>query len=90
MHASDRFLVDGASLEDLKDAEGSAGYAKILQHGVTGRGLNDYDSIFRILRSVNYSGWISIEDGMNGLEEMDESLKFLRKSVAEYWSDVSE
>lgn len=90
MHASDRFLVEGASLEDLKDAEGSAGYAKILQHGVTGRGLNDYDSIFRILRSVNYAGWISIEDGMNGLEEMDESLKFLRKSVAEYWSDVSE
>lgn len=85
MHASDRFLVPGASLEDLKHAEGSAGYASILQHGVTGNGLNDYHSIFTILRSVNYSGWISIEDGMNGMEEMAASLAFLRESVNSYW-----
>ena len=89
MHASDRFLADGATLEDLKTAEGSAGYAAILHHGVTGRGLNDYDSIFRILSNANYSGWISIEDGMNGMEEMAESLQFLRKSVAEYWDNAS-
>ncbi len=85
MHASDRFLAEGATLDDLKQAEGSAGYATILKHGVTGRGLNDYPSIFRILREVGYSGWISIEDGMNGMEEMAESLAFLRKSVAEFW-----
>ncbi len=89
MHASDRFLAPGSSLEDLKSAEGSAGYAAILQHGVTGKGLNDYDAIFSILRGVHYHGWISIEDGMNGMEEMAESLEFLRKKVAEYWSDVS-
>ena len=87
MHASDRFLVPGATLEDLKQAEGSAGYASILKHGVTGRGLNDYASIFSILRSVNYSGWISIEDGMNGMQEMADSLDFLRKSVAHYWGE---
>lgn len=86
MHASDRFLAEGATLEDLKAAEGSAGYAKILQHGVTGRGLNDYDSIFQILRDTGYNGWISIEDGMNGMEEMAQSLAFLRESVAKYWS----
>lgn len=86
MHASDRFLVDGAKLEDLASAEGSAGYAAILQHGVTGQGINDYDSIFRILADAGYSGWISIEDGMNGMEEMDRSLKFLRESVAKYWA----
>ncbi len=86
MHASDRFLVEGAKLEDLKNAEGSAGYAAILQHGVTGKGINDYDAIFRILAHAGYDGWISIEDGMNGMEEMDQSLKFLRKSVATYWA----
>ena len=25
---------------------------------------NDYDAIFRILRSVNFAGWISVEDGV--------------------------
>ncbi len=85
MHASDRFLVPGAKLEDLALAEGSAGYSAILQHGVTGKGLNDYTSIFKLLRQANYSGWISIEDGMNGMQEMAESLAFLRASVAHYW-----
>jgi sugar phosphate isomerase/epimerase len=86
MHASDRFLAPGSTLDDLKSAEGSAGYAAILQHGVTGKGMNDYDSIFSILHGVGYSGWISIEDGMNGMEEMAESLAFLRRSVDRYWS----
>jgi sugar phosphate isomerase/epimerase len=86
MHASDRHLVPGASLEDLKSAEGSTGYSKLLVHGVTGKGLNDYDTIFRLLRSVHYSGWISIEDGMNGMAEMQESLRFLHKKVAEYYA----
>lgn len=85
MHASDRFLVEGAKLEDLAQAEGAAGYAAILQHGVTGKGLNDYDSIFRILRQANYSGWISIEDGMHGMQEMADSLTFLRNSVQQHW-----
>lgn len=85
MHASDRFLVPGATLDDLRAVEESQGYAEILKHGVTGKGLNDYHSIFTILREHNYSGWISIEDGMNGMEEMAESLAFLRASVDRYW-----
>lgn len=87
MHASDRFLVPGATLEDLAKAEGSQGYSEILKHGVTGQGLNDYATIFRTLRAANYSGWISIEDGMNGMEEMAASLKFLQDSVNHYWAD---
>jgi sugar phosphate isomerase/epimerase len=87
MHASDRFLVPGATLEDLKHAEGSAGYSQLLKHGVTGKGLNDYDTIFRLLRDSGYSGWISIEDGMNGMEEMQESLSFLRSKVNETYRD---
>jgi sugar phosphate isomerase/epimerase len=86
MHASDRFLAAGATLEDLKQAEGTTGYATILKHGVTGKGMNDYESIFSILRAANYSGWISIEDGMNGMEEMAESLNFLRRSVERHWN----
>lgn len=90
MHASDRFLVPGASLDDLQSAEGAAGYAAVLQHGVTGKGINDYDQIFSLLASAGYSGWISIEDGMNGMEEMAESLAFLRRKVDEYWPLTSD
>ncbi len=87
MHASDRYLVPGASLDDLKHAEGSVGYSKLLLHGVTGKGLNDYDAIFQLLRKADYAGWISIEDGMNGLGEMQESLLFLRRKIAEYYGE---
>ena len=85
MHASDRYLVPGATAEDLKAAEGTAGYTELLKHGVTGRGSNDYPAIFELLVGVGYSGWISIEDGMNGMEEMAESLTFLRSMVEHYY-----
>ena len=32
MHASDRYLAPGATLEDLKTADGSTGYASALKH----------------------------------------------------------
>jgi len=85
MHASDRFLAPGAKLDDLRQSDGTLGYSPHLQHGVTGRGLNDYDALFRILAEHGYSGWISIEDGMNGMEEMAESLAFLHRKVAEHF-----
>ncbi len=85
MHASDRFLSEGASLEDLSAGDGEIGYVDALQHGVTGRGLNNYDTIFQILRDVGYAGWVSIEDGMNGMEEMGESLEFLHKMRRKYF-----
>ena len=85
MHASDRYLVPGTTLDDLKQSDGTIGYSPNLKHGVTGKGLNDYDAIFRILAEHNYRGWISIEDGMNGLEEMAESLAFLRRMAAKYF-----
>lgn len=85
MHASDRFLSEGASLEDLSEGDGEIGYVDALQHGVTGRGLNDYDTIFQILRDVGYAGWVSIEDGMNGMEEMGESLEFLHRMRRKYF-----
>lgn len=78
MHASDRFLAEGKTLDELRQSDGTLGYSPNLQHGVTGRGLNDYPEIFRILAEHNYHGWVSIEDGMNGMDEMAASLRFLR------------
>ena len=85
MHASDRFLAPGASLEDLAAADGGTGYAAVLKHGETGTGMNDYDAIFRILSGVGFDGWISIEDGMNGLDEIARSAAFLKRKRSEYW-----
>ena len=85
MHASDRFLTEGYRLEDLAGGDGTIGYFEGLQHGVTGAGLNDYDQIFKILRDVGYDGWVSIEDGMNGMEEMQSSLEFLHRMRAKYF-----
>jgi sugar phosphate isomerase/epimerase len=87
MHASDRYLADGATLDELRQSDGTLGYSPNLRHGVTGRGLNDYSRIFQILHRHGYSGWISIEDGMNGMEEMAESLRFLRRMVRETYGD---
>jgi len=87
MHASDRYLAEGATLDDLRHTDGTLGYSPNLRHGVTGKGLNDYHTIFRILAEHNYCGWISIEDGMNGLDEMAESLAFLRNMVAKYFPE---
>ena len=87
MHASDRSLVEGATLDDLRQADGTIGYSPNLLHGVTGKGLNDYDALFRILARHHYDGWISIEDGMNGMDEMAESLAFLRRKVAEHFPE---
>jgi sugar phosphate isomerase/epimerase len=85
MHASDRYLAPGATLEELRQSDGTIGYSPNLRHGVTGKGLNDYPAIFRILADNQYNGWISIEDGVNGMEEMAESLAFLRRMCAEYF-----
>jgi sugar phosphate isomerase/epimerase len=86
MHASDRFLVEGTTIEELRQSDGTLGYSANLRHGVTGKGLNDYDEIFRILAEHDYRGWVSIEDGMNGMDEMAESLAFLRRMGAKYFS----
>ncbi len=85
MHASDRYLEPGATIEEMRVADGTLGYPAKLKHGVTGRGMNDYDQIFAILKSVGYDGWVSIEDGMNGMEEMKESIDFLKRMRDQYF-----
>ncbi|MFM7249144.1 MAG: sugar phosphate isomerase/epimerase family protein [Planctomycetaceae bacterium] len=87
MHASDRFLVEG-SLDDLRREEGgSVGYAKRLRHGEIGRGLNDYDAIFTELASKGFTGWISIEDGVDGFDQLERSVAFLRRKIAAHWPE---
>jgi sugar phosphate isomerase/epimerase len=87
MHASDRYLISG-TIEDLKNQDGSLGYAKNLKHGVIGKGLNDYDAIFSTLREEGFDGWISIEDGENGMDELRESVRFLRAKIAEHFGEA--
>ena len=85
MHASDRYLVPGTTLEEIRTQDGTVGYPDKLKHGVTGQGMNDYDAIFRILAGVGYSGWISVEDGMDGLDELRRSVEFLKAKRAQYF-----
>lgn len=84
MHASDRYLAEG-TLEDLRREEDSVGYARRLRHGAIGEGLNDYDAIFTELASAGFDGWVSIEDGVDGIEQMHRSVRFLREKFARYW-----
>jgi sugar phosphate isomerase/epimerase len=85
MHASDRYLVPGTTLEEIRQADGTVGYPDKLRHGETGKGTNDYDAIFRILAEVGFTGWISVEDGMNGLDELARSVAFLKQKRSEYF-----
>jgi sugar phosphate isomerase/epimerase len=86
MHASDRYLKSG-TIEDLRKEEDSVGYASRLSHGVIGKGMNDYDRIFSILNSVGFHGWVSIEDGMDGMDDLRESVKFLRAKIDRHFQD---
>jgi len=78
MHASDRNLVPGHTLDELP-ADGNLGTDPILRHGEVGQGLSDYPRIFSILKEIKYDGWISIEDGENGMDEMKRSIDYLKK-----------
>lgn len=85
MHASDRYLVEG-TLEDLRREEaGAEGYARRLRHGEVGRGLNDYDAIFGTLRGVGFDGWVSIEDGVEGMDQLAASVRFVRGKLAQHF-----
>jgi sugar phosphate isomerase/epimerase len=85
MHASDRYLAAGTTMEELRERDGTTGYSDKLRHGEIGRGLIDYDAIFRILAGAQFAGWISVEDGVNGLDELKRSVAFLREKRSEHY-----
>jgi len=89
MHASDRYLKEG-TIEDLRrEEDNTLGYAKRLNHGEIGKGLNDYDAIFTELKRVGFDGWISIEDGVDGMDQLKRSVSFLRQKMVQYWPDFN-
>lgn len=85
MHASDRFIEPGASLDDLRQADGTLGYSPKLRHGEIGKGINDYPRIFAILREIAYDGWITVEDG-DTMDSMRNSILFLKRMRQRYFS----
>jgi len=84
MHASDRYLASG-TIADLRKEEDSIGYASRLRHGEIGQGMNDFDAIFSTLKAAGFDGWISIEDGVDGFDQLERSVAFLRKKISQYW-----
>ena len=84
MHASDRYLESGASLEDLRCADGTIGYSPKLRHGEIGKGLNDYEAIFAVLREIEFDGWITVEDGET-MASMGNSVRFLKAMRQRYF-----
>ena len=89
MHASDRFLIEGTIKDLRREEDGAEGYAKRLSHGEIGKGLNDYDAIFSELKNKGFDGWISIEDGVDGMDQLARSVSFLKNKIAEYWPSES-
>ncbi len=73
MHASDRRPRPGAA--EVTD------YSQMI-HGEIGTGLIDFDSIFAILRGVGFDGWVSIEDGESGIDELVRSACYLAGTLA--------
>ncbi|HID05664.1 MAG TPA: sugar phosphate isomerase/epimerase [Armatimonadetes bacterium] len=61
------------------------------QHTVVGEGDVDYDAIFTELASINYCGFISLEDGSPfGDEGTRRSLTFLRQKIAQYYGSTNQ
>lgn len=87
MHASDRSLTQGTLADLRREESGVEGYVRRLRHGTIGKGLNDYDAIFRELKGAGFNGWVSIEDGVDGMDQLVESVAFLRRKLREHWPE---
>ena len=87
MHASDRYFKENVTPEQIEQARATMGYAPYLMHGVVGRGLNDYHRIFQMLSAGGFQGWVSIEDGLNGMAEMQASVRYLEAMRDRYFPE---
>ncbi len=76
MHASDRRPRPGVEI----GPEGITDYSQLI-HGEIGTGINDFDLMFEILRGAGFDGWVSIEDGVNGIDELRRSAVYLAKKM---------
>ncbi len=80
-----RYLVPGTTQEQLKAAEGPRAIPSCSNTALPVAVPTITPPFFELLVQHNYRGWISIEDGMNGMEEMQQSLTFLREMVDKYY-----
>lgn len=85
MHASDRYVVAHQPARTAASASSVKDVSPYLRHGEVGRGLNDYDAIFAKLRDLGFDGWISIEDGVDGFDQLERSVSFVRRGITKYW-----
>jgi sugar phosphate isomerase/epimerase len=37
------------------------------------------------LRAAGFDGWVSIEDGVDGIEQLAESVRFVRGKLRQHW-----
>ena len=88
MHTSDRYVKEGTIKDLRKEENSSSGYAQRLHHGEIGKGLIDYDAIFTELKDVGFNGWISIEDGVDGFDQLERSVDFVRSKIEKYWPSL--
>lgn len=77
MHASDRFLVDSKLPVSVEN----------LCHGEIGCGLVDYPLILSRLKGCGFEGWISIEDGVEGMDQLHRSVEFLTRQIEAIWTE---
>ena len=87
MHASDRYLAEGATLERTAP---DRWHARLFAQPAARRDRQGTERLrcdFPHPGRARYQGWVSIEDGMNGMEEMAESLAFLRRMSARYFPE---
>ncbi|MFN9753143.1 MAG: hypothetical protein ACK57U_17360, partial [Planctomycetota bacterium] len=52
------------------------------------KALKDYDAIVSELRRVAFDGCNSIEDGVEGMEQLRRSADFLRGKISHYWGEA--
>ncbi|MEM2936648.1 MAG: hypothetical protein QW231_05690 [Candidatus Bathyarchaeia archaeon] len=85
MNFSLNLILGKRQPKGLKAGGRTPDYSLNLVHGIIWKGLNDYDAIFRALKFVNFDGWISIEDSLNGMDELRESAEFLTKKIRRHF-----
>jgi len=87
MHASDRYLSRGHDRGSTARRDGRRGLREATAARDHRQGLNDYDAISE-LRAVGFDGWVSIEDGVDGMEQLAESVRFVRAKLRQHWAHV--
>ena len=83
MHASDRRPKPGVELSDA-----ITDYSQLI-HGEIGTGVIDFDAIFSILAGAGFNGWVSIEDGVTGIEELKRSAVYLAAKLAHWFPEAA-